>query len=276
MEPLSIAVVQLRSNENIAQNEQQILQQIESLGDLNQIDLVALPENSLYLQISPYDSKTRQIFSLRESIFQKLNYLAVNHDVTFLLGSVPVKEGEQVFNATVRVGPTNDIKVVYRKVHLFDVDVKGEKPICESDQFAHGSGPEIINIKGWKLGLSICYDLRFSELYSSYAKEGVHLILVPSAFLVTTGKAHWEPLLRARAIENQAFVLAPAQGGTHLAESGSSRETYGHSMIVDPWGQVIGELEQPGPGTLKATLDPKLIEKVRRQIPMSNHRRVHK
>jgi len=162
---------------------------------------------------------------------------------------------------------------VYRKIHLFDVDVVGQKPVRESDVFARGTETSVFEIKGWKFGSSICYDVRFPELYLRYAREEVDAILVPAAFLTTTGRAHWEILLRARAIESQAYVLAAAQGGTHQGIKGGTRETHGHSMIVDPWGLIVEEIQDSSEVRVaRATLKVDRIEAVRRQIPMKNHR----
>ena len=270
--PLSVAVVQMQSSEDRSENIDQLLSQLESLGDLNAIDLVVFPENSLHMQVSSFDPTQRLAFDLTEPVFKKLQAVAKASDLTMTLG-VTVKEGQTHFNATVRVGSKQGPEVVYRKMHLFDVDVSGEKSVRESDQFAHGEQPSVIECKGWKLGLSICYDLRFSNLYSHYAHIPVDALLVPSAFLVTTGKAHWEVLLRARAIEFQSYVLAPAQGGIHKGKDGKTRETYGHSMIVDPWGEIMAQKPTPGLGALTATLDPVKLEKVRSQIPMQATRR---
>jgi nitrilase len=129
-----------------------------------------------------------------------------------------------------------------------------------------------VDIAGWRLGLSICYDLRFPELYRHYAREGCQLLTVPSAFTVPTGRAHWEVLLRARAIENQAYVLAAAQAGSHPG----GRQTWGHSMIIDPWGEIVAEAEDSdAEGTLViADIDRQRVEDVRRQIPAQEHRRL--
>jgi predicted amidohydrolase len=155
---------------------------------------------------------------------------------------------------------------------LFDVEVAGAPPVRESDYFNGGSEARVVEIDGWKFGLSICYDLRFAELYLRYAREKADVILVPSAFLVPTGEAHWHVLLRARAIEAQCFVAAPAQSGEHHSDS-QVRKTYGHSLVVDPWGKVLAELKE-SPQIQVVELDRELITKARRQIPMGGHRRL--
>ena len=275
LKPLRVALIQLQSNDSVDHNEKQIFQLIDHALQGSDVDLVVLPENALFFQVGPFDLQNRTLFSLKNPIFERWNKMVKTKNVALLVGSVPLQEGDRVFNASVFLDDNGDPRVVYRKTHLFDVEVEGEKPVRESDQFAHGFGPQILEVKGWRLGLSICYDLRFPELYLEYGRRQVEALLVPSAFLATTGEAHWEVVLRARAIENQAFVLAPAQGGVHTSISGDrTRTTYGHTMAVDPWGRVIGAIDEPKPEVLVITLDPAVIRQVRRQIPMDQHRRL--
>ena len=158
----------------------------------------------------------------------------------------------------------------YDKCHLFDVDVAdGVGRYRESDNFAAGDTPVVVPTPWGKLGLSICYDLRFPEYYRRLADLGAQLLAVPSAFTYTTGEAHWEVLLRARAIENQCFVLAANQGGDH----GNNRRTWGHSCVVDPWGRVLACRTAPGPGLAVADLDLTAQAELRRQMPVLDHRR---
>ena len=157
-------------------------------------------------------------------------------------------------------------------MHLFDVDVKGHVAVKESEDYQRGLKPCVKNFLDWKIGLSICYDLRFSELYSYYASKQVDLIVVPSAFLVPTGRAHWHVLLRARAIECQAYVVAPAQCGAHMGLNKDKRYSFGHSLIIDPWGEIVCEAGGAIPEVLQADLDKASILRVREQIPMQQHR----
>lgn len=235
-------------------------------------DLVVFPENSLYFRIrggtplEPLRLDGPEIASLRE---------LVDAQPSAMMLSTPIHEaGARTVNATVLLEPGRAPRIVYRKIHMFDVDVEGAPPVRESDHFAPGTGPAVIEFRGWKIGLSICYDLRFAELYRHYA-QSVDLILIPSAFLVPTGQAHWHVLLRARAIENQCYVAAPAQAGEHRSavDSGQSRHTFGHSLVVDPWGKICKELPS-GVGIGIVELDRGLIAKARRQIPMASHRRL--
>lgn len=267
---LKVALCQMTSTDEVEHN----LEQIETL--LKQIpagvDLAVFPENSLYFRLS----KSRAVpqLNLSDSIFQGLQRQADERSLALLLGSAPMNEGKnRPSNATVFLQPHKAPEVVYRKVHLFDVDVVGQPPVRESDTFIHGSEPRLLSFKTWNLGLSICYDLRFAELFVQYARQGAHLILVPSAFLVPTGVAHWHVLLRARAIESQVFVLAPAQAGQHQNQ-GETRSTYGHSLAIDPWGEVIADLAPPLPQVQVVELDPARLERVWRQIPQAQHRRL--
>ena len=192
------------------------------------------------------------------------------------LGSVPISDNQKLYNSSIWIEPSLPARISYSKIHLFDITLTGQKPIRESDVFASGSGPSILNYLNWKFGQSICYDLRFAELYSEYAKADVSAILIPSSFLIPTGKAHWETLVRARAIESQCYVIASAQSGAHQSVQGAfTRHTYGHSLVVSPWGEKLVEMT----GTVGIEifeLDLDVVDRVRQQIPMKNHRRLMK
>ena len=157
----------------------------------------------------------------------------------------------------------------YRKIHLFDVDLANGVSLRESDTRAHGTDVVVAQTELGNMGLSVCYDLRFPELYRRLADQGAHLIFVPSAFTAFTGQAHWETLLRARAIENQAYVIAADQFG----KAPKSFETHGHSMIIDPWGEILAELAD-GPGIVTAEIDLDRLAKVRAELPALKHRKL--
>lgn len=267
---LNVAVCQMTSTDDVKVNAAQVMERLAQIKDPDQVDLVAFPENSLFFRLS--QSSPVQAFDLSEPLFESIKGWADAHSCAVLLGSLPYKDPKGVSNASILLEPGKSPEVVYRKIHLFDVDVEGEKAVRESDQFMHGAEPKVLTIKGWRIGLTICYDLRFAELFLKYRDQGVHLLMVPSAFLVPTGQAHWHVLLRARAIESQAYILAAAQGGVHKSQNGR-RETYGHSLVVDPWGRILGEGSQEQ-SVIQASLDPQLLEKVWKQIPMSNHVRL--
>lgn len=273
-ETLDVAVLQLTSDDDVSTNVAQVLSLLKGLEG-KAPDLICLPENALYFRIQE-GSKIPSL-ALDDSRLTPLKDWARVFKSSIHIGSIPRDGGGgKLFNSSVLIGPDGVAEDLYRKIHLFDVDVLGHKPVRESDVFARGEGPATIELQGWKLGLSICYDLRFAELYSAYARAAVDVILIPSAFLVPTGRAHWEILTRARAIESQAYVLAAAQGGQHTNGSGSSRSTYGHSIIVDPWGEVVETCPDDfgDARVLRATLSKKRIAQVRSQIPMSLHRRL--
>ncbi len=177
----------------------------------------------------------------------------------------------QVFNSTLVYSPQGECVARYDKIHLFRFN-NGQERYDESRVLLPGQQPKTFDLnsrdgKRWRIGLSICYDLRFPELYRRYAQDGAALMLVPSAFTYGTGRSHWEVLLRARAIENLVFVMAAAQGGRH--ENG--RSTWGHSMLINPWGEVLSELDQ-GEGVVVAELDFSLLEQSRAQLPALEHR----
>ncbi|MCB0407004.1 MAG: carbon-nitrogen hydrolase family protein [Bdellovibrionales bacterium] len=268
---LNISVLQLCSTDHPSENQKNILKLLEKVPSETQV--VFLPENSLYMKLG--EKSPTYHFQNTDSIYEPFREWSSQRQCHLLFGANPVSaNGGGVKNATVWVKPSGQVEDVYSKIHLFDVDVEGHKPVRESDQFIHGSTPKVIDICGWKLGLSICYDLRFSELYQIYAKQEVDIIAVPAAFLVPTGSAHWHVLLRARAIESQAFVVAAAQAGTHLGTHEQKRETYGHSLVVDPWGRVLIDMETKNWQVANLTLDCSALRQVRAQIPMSRHRRL--
>jgi predicted amidohydrolase len=268
---LKVAVCQMTSVNDVDLNLKTILGQLASLeSDLP--DFVCFPENALYLRVREGDKIAG--VTVKAPALAEISAWARRTGRTVHLGSVPLADDGKVFNSSLLLTPDGAIRDSYRKIHLFDVDVEGHKPVRESDVFAGGESPEILEVQGWKLGSSICYDMRFPELYLKYAVAQVDAILIPSAFLVPTGKAHWEVLTRARAIEAQAYVLAAAQGGEHVGVDGGTRYTYGHSVIVDPWGEVIAERTEDGPGVVRAELRKDRIASVRKQIPMKNHRRL--
>lgn len=268
---LEVMALQMTSVDSTEKNWQQIQRLLEG-QDLKNTDLICLPENSLFMRVKEGDKIPG--LKLSDNIFEKLSELAQVHAVHLHLGSVPLVKSDRLVNASVWINDQGKINVSYEKIHLFDIQLEGATPIRESDVFESGQGPSVIEINGWKIGQSICYDLRFAELYVKYAQVPVDIILIPSAFLVPTGRAHWDLLVRARAIESQSFVVAPAQAGVHRGEKGGERSTYGHSLFVDPWGEVIKKGEADRPEVLRATLSKSRLESVRKQIPMGSHRRL--
>ncbi len=271
---LRVAACQMTSNDDVKSNASQIFEFLKNFeAQDDNVDLVSFPENSLFFRINTGGEFNG--IAKDDPFFKELAAWARQYKTNIHLGSVALKNpNTKLLNGTVWVNSEGEICFPYSKIHLFDVDVPGEAGVRESDVFTAGTETAVVQIDQWNIGLSICYDLRFSELYLRYAKAEVDLILVPSAFLVTTGRAHWHNLLKARAIEAQAYVVAAAQGGRHLSSSGEKRYTYGHSMIIEPWGEIVKEVLDDGQKYIVHTLKKSVIEKVRAQIPMRNHRRL--
>jgi predicted amidohydrolase len=198
--------------------------------------------------------------------------------VHLLLGSFNEKLPDQeeaskrCYNTSVLFGPDGQQLAVYRKIHLFDVDVSDQVRFKESNTTKAGEQTVVVETPLAPIGLSICYDLRFPELYRKLVDAGAKVLTVPSAFTLTTGKDHWYPLLRARAIETACYVLAPAQVGHH--DDNGLRESYGHALIVDPWGQVLAAAPPGRPGFAIAQIDLEHLETVRRGLPVHLHRRL--
>lgn len=231
--------------------------------------VVALPENVVFM------GDTR----LREAIAEPLDgprasalcALAAAHGIWVLVGGFPERGPlpARPYNTAFLISPAGTRVAAYRKLHLFDVDLPDGRQIRESSYTASGDRVVTADIDGIRVGLSICYDLRFPELYRAIVAEGARVLFVPSAFTVPTGQAHWHLLLRARAVENQCFVVAPAQTGVHGA---SGRSSYGHSLIVDPWGEILAERAE-GVGLVVADLDFARQDEVRTRLPVLAHRR---
>jgi deaminated glutathione amidase len=192
------------------------------------------------------------------------------HGLFVIGGGFPeLADGAAPYNTCVVFSPAGECCASYRKLHLFDVSLPSGQAYNESAHTSPGSEPVVAEVLGFRLGLSICYDLRFPELYRALVERGAQVLLVPSAFTEETGKHHWQVLLRARAIESQAFVIAANQVGEHPG----NRRTYGHSMIVDPWGLVLAELGH-GTGVVTSKLGHERLHEVRTRLPALRHRRL--
>ena len=232
-------------------------------------ELVVLPEYFCLMGRSDRDKLSVAETPGDGPIQRMLADAARRHHVWLVGGTLPLSSGEadRVMNANLVFSPSGDQVARYDKIHLFRFD-NGREQYDEGRTLKAGSDPVAFDAAGWRVGLSICYDLRFPELYRALMKPPCDLICVPSAFTHPTGLAHWEVLLRARAIENQCYVIAAAQGGRH--ENG--RRTFGHSLIVDPWGEVVAMLPE-GEGVVAAELRRERLAEVRAQLPALEHRR---
>ena len=246
----------MRSGTDPARNTADALRSIREAAGQG-AELIATPEMT-----SQLDRRRTSPVPAEADTLAPFVDLAADLGIHILLGSVPVPDGDKLRNQSVLLGPSG-VLARYTKMHLFDVDVSETESWRESATYRAGDAPTVALVGKAKLGLTVCYDLRFSELFRHYARAGCQVIMVPAAFTVPTGKAHWHVLLRARAIETGAYILAPAQGGLH--EDG--RSTYGHSLVVDPWGEVVAELAHDEPGILLADLDLSRVADARRRIP---------
>jgi predicted amidohydrolase len=231
--------------------------------------LIGLPENFSWM--GPEDHRKENAEALDGPTLTAMAALARELGVTLLAGSVleAGAPGGRLYNTSVLLGPDGSRLGVYRKIHLFDVEVGDGQTYRESAAVAPGDQVVVAEAPVGQVGLSVCYDLRFPELYRALAAKGAVLLTVPAAFTLATGKDHWEVLLRARAIENQAYVLAPAQQGRHVKD----RQTWGHAMLVDPWGLVTARASE-GEGLAMGEFDPDLLARIRRTLPALQHRRL--
>lgn len=236
-------------------------------------ELAALPEYFCLLGARDTDKLAIQERYGTGRVQQFLAEAARTLGLWIVGGTLPmsIDGGERVRNSCLVFAPSGQCVARYDKIHLFRYD-NGRERFDEARVLERGGEPAMADVTArdgrvWRVGLSVCYDLRFPELYRAYAQAGADLLLVPSAFTHTTGQAHWDVLLRARAVENLAYVLAPAQGGTH--ENG--RRTWGHSMLVDPWGAVLAE-QAEGEAVVLGELDAGRLASYRRQLPALEHR----
>ena len=262
------ALVQLRAGRAIAPN----LDQAEALirqAAKGGADYVQTPENSALMELEP-ERVLALVQPEAESVpLSRLRSLAVELGIWLHIGSLGIKIGEgRVANRSYVIDPEGEIAARYDKLHMFDVDLAGSESYRESQYYEPGSKAVIAELPFGRLGMTICYDLRFPALYRALATEGANLIAIPAAFTKQTGQAHWHVLVRARAIETGAFVLAATQGGLH--ENG--RETFGHSMIVSPWGEILAEAGED-PEVIFADIDLGASDEARVRIPALKHGR---
>lgn len=203
-------------------------------------------------------------------VMAALRELATKHGIWIVGGGTPERvpgDAQRTYNTALVIDPRGELVARYRKIHLFDVDIPGRAVLRESDSTARGAEPLVVDVAGAPVGVTICYDVRFPELYRRLVKDmGAEILLVPAAFTAHTGAAHWHLLLRARAVEDQAWVVAAAQWGRHSEK----RESYGHTLIADPWGTVAGERAE-GDGVVVATLDGETVARRRAQMPCLSH-----
>jgi len=267
MNSYTAAAIQMTSLPDLHKN-------LAEAGDLIELavhqgaDLIGLPENFSFM--GEEEDKLAQGEEIARETEKFLKTTAQRYQVTLLGGGFPVPTGDgKVCNTALLVDPNGRELARYEKVHLFDVDLPDGNTYCESTTVRAGTvfPPIYASEEFGQLGLSVCYDVRFPELYRHLSKQGAEVLFVPAAFTAYTGKDHWEVLLKARAIENTCYIIAPAQTGCHYGR----RYTHGHAMIIDPWGMVLADAGNK-PGVAIADIEPSRLQQVRRQMPSLKHR----
>jgi predicted amidohydrolase len=266
---MRVALCQMNSGADVRSNEAVALGLLEEAA-AGGVDLACLPE------VWPCQGSAEEVFAAAEPVpgprTERLGEAARRHRIWIHGGSVLELDDGRVFNTSILFDRDGEPVARYRKIHLFDADPPGGRPSRESSLYAPGDQIVTAETEFGRAGLSICYDLRFPELYRALVAKGATLVFVPSAFRYETGKDHWDVLLRARAIENQGFVFAAAQWGTWGSE-GHERRTYGNSLVVDPWGRVLARASD-GVGVTFAECDLTEVRRVREALPALRHRRL--
>lgn len=276
-----IAAIQMASGPQIKANLMEAARLIREAAQKG-AQLVVLPESFALMAMQESENIELAEEQGRGTIQDVIKQCAIDNEIWIVAGSIPLKtepletgEARRASAASLMFNDKGEIVARYNKIHLFDVELdcdsseekKGKKEIYkESDTYNAGDKVVVVDTPFGKIGMSICYDLRFPRLYREMVEQGAEIFLIPSAFTKTTGKIHWEPLIKARAIENQFYVIAPAQGGYHV----NGRYTYGHSMMVDYLGQVRG-LRPKGSGIITMNIDLKAQKKIRKSFPVLQH-----
>lgn len=264
------AAIQMASSTSVDAN---LLEAEKLIGEAAKAkaQLVTLPENFALMGENEFDKVKIREADGSGQIQDFLSRVAKKHGIWIIGGTVPLvaNDGNKVRSACLVFNEKGERVARYDKVHLFDVSVPNtDEEYRESDTIEHGNKELIIDSPFGKLGFSVCYDLRFPEFFRRLNRKGAEIIFVPSAFTAATGAAHWELLLRARAVENLCYIVASNQGGFHI----NGRKTYGHSMIVDPWGVVL-DCYKTGSGFVSANIDIEQLERVRQSFPVLEHRK---
>ncbi|HNR94566.1 MAG TPA: carbon-nitrogen hydrolase family protein [Kiritimatiellia bacterium] len=266
MGKIRISVIQTSSGLNQSRNLQAVGEMIAGMASS---DLIALPEVFSLRGNDGHCRKAATTLNSHPAVAHARNWCS-EHRCHVLLGSVIERQADKVFNTSVLLDRKGEIAAVYRKIHLFSADLEDGTRIDESELYTPGDEPATCELDDWICGFSICYDLRFPELFRAYADLKADIVFVPSNFTAATGKDHWEILLRARAIENQCWIIAPNQCGIN---PDTGVESYGHSMIINPWGRIAAEAGTE-PCVITFELDPQAAKDARKRLPVLTHRRM--
>lgn len=266
-----VAAIQMASGPNVKANLAEA-EKLIKIAVQQEAELVVLPENFAIMGMSEID-KVKIAEDQGNGLLQDfLKEQAVKHNIWLVGGTIPIrsKEPGKVFAACLLLNPQGEVVARYNKIHLFDVTIEASnESYTESETITPGDSIVVVDTPFGRLGLAVCYDLRFPELFRAMIEQNMEICALPSAFTSLTGKVHWESLLRSRAIENLSFMIAADQGGYHVG----GRETHGDSMIVDPWGQVLNRLPH-GTGVVVANIDIMKLERTREMFPALNHKRL--
>ena len=267
---ISVSCLQYTSTTNELHTLEMIKPLINKAIDLGS-DIIALPECATALQGDP--SNTIKLAKTQSENISLKNFkeIAKTNSVHILIGSLPIKTNNKITNRSFLIGPNGKTLYKYDKIHMFDVNLPNGESYKESDTYSPGSKAVLAKVKLQKIvkiGMTICYDLRFPKLFQDLAINGAEIITVPSAFSKNTGKLHWHTLLRARAIETGCFIIAPAQTGTHC----KGRKTYGHSLIISPWGKIIADAKKET-NLINAKINLDIVKEARLAIPNLNAQR---
>ncbi len=265
---MKVSLIQMNSQKDKVVNLSEAARLIEAVVREDSPNLVVLPEMFVSLGGNLEDKRLAAEELPGGEAYSLLQTLATTHSIHIHGGSLIEKVGDALYNTTTVFDPNGREVARYRKIHMFDITTPDGKEYRESDTYSRGNDIVTYDIGTTRVGCTICYDVRFPELYQALAKKGVSIITVPSAFTLQTGKDHWEVLLRARAIETETYILAAAQCGLN---AGGARATFGHSLVVDPWGHVIARA-QDTVGYVTARLDLDYLNLVRERIPVAKHK----
>lgn len=262
---MQVAAIQMNSTDNRDLNIEKAEKFVRDAAKGGAI-LVTLPEYFSYLSAEGEEIPFAE--PIDGPLVKSMRKLAKELGIYLLCGSIPekIKRSKRIYNTSLLINPKGKTIATYRKIHLFDINIKGKAAFKESNFYEGGKDVVLVKTEKGKWGMTVCYDLRFPELYRTLALKGAEIIFIPSAFTAYTGMFHWMTLLRARAIENQVYIIAPAQVGKHSPK----RSSYGNSAIINPWGKVIA-LQQEGEGIIKAKIDLKYLSELRKSFPCLEH-----
>lgn len=261
------ACVQVNASDDMAANIEVATQMAREAALLG-AELVLFPENVTMMTFGPEQIHANARSEAEHPAIGAFAALAKDLDIWLHGGTLAIQVGDKIANRAYVFAPDGSVAAKYDKIHMFDVDLEGGESYRESATFSPGAEKVRVDLPWGGLGLTTCYDVRFPYLYRALAQDSAQFLAVPAAFTVPTGRAHWEVLLRARAIENGCYVFAPAQTGTHAGE----RKTYGHALIIDPWGEVLDDAGTE-PGFIIADIDPAKVAEARGKVPSLRHTR---